>query len=123
MEPMNKPAKRKGKAFFLALIILSGIAVFSLLFLAIEGDRVTSYTIQKFVLDQDLLDKEFSDSVNPDERKRVVSDLRKFFESARSGSESRERVALIGGRLREIMEDRRITRDEVEELESLLANK
>jgi polyhydroxyalkanoate synthesis regulator phasin len=118
-----KTKPKKGKIFFLTLIILSGIAVFSLLFLAFEGDRVTSYTIEKFVLSRDLLEKEFSQEVTPEERKRVVSDLHLFFESARLGVESKERVASIGGKLREMMEDHKITREEVQELENLLNKK
>jgi hypothetical protein len=118
-EPI-KVKPKKGKIFFLTLIILSGIAVFSLLFLAFEGDRVTSYTIEKFVLSRDLLEKEFTEEVTPDERRKVVSDLHHFFESVRSGMETKERVASIGGKLREIMEDHKITRKEVQELENLL---
>lgn len=121
-EPIKLKTK-KGKFFFLTLIILSGIAVFSLLFLAFEGDRVTSYTIEKFVLSRDLLEKEFTEEVTLDERRRVVSDLHLFFESARLGVETKERVASIGGKLREMMEDRKITREEVQELENLLNKK
>ena len=122
-EEQKKTKRKKGKIFFLTLIILSGIAVFSLLFLAFEGDRVTSYMIEKYVLSRDLLDKEFTEEVTTEERKRIVSDLHLFFESARAGVETKERVASIGGKLREMMEDHKITREEVQELETLLKNK
>ncbi|MFI5303477.1 MAG: hypothetical protein ACHQYP_01665 [Nitrospiria bacterium] len=118
-----KSARKNGKLFFLTLITLSGIAVFSLLFLAFEGDRVTSYTIEKFVLNQDVIEKEFLPEVDSTERSEVLSELHHFFESAQKGLVPKERVALVGGKLRDIMEDRKITREEVLELKNLLTQK
>ncbi|MBI1823461.1 MAG: hypothetical protein HY200_07830 [Nitrospirae bacterium] len=118
---LTKP--KKEKVFFLILIIVSGIAVFSLLFLAFEGDKVTIYTIEKYVLDREVFEKAFLPEVDSDERKKILSDLHHFFNSAKRGLESKERVAQVGGKLREVMEDRQVTRTEVQELEILLTGK
>jgi hypothetical protein len=118
-EPI-KPKKKSGQYFFLALIAISGVLVFSLLFLAFEGDKVTSYTIEKFVLDGGVFEKALSDEIDPEEKRAVVLKLHQFFERAKSGTESKERIALIGGKLREILEDHRITREEAAGLEELL---
>ncbi len=104
----------------MALIAISGVLVFSLLFLAFEGDKVTSYTIEKFVLDGGVFEKALSDEIDPEEKRAVVLKLHQFFERAKSGTESKERIALIGGKLREILEDHRITREEAAGLEELL---
>ncbi|MHB8483298.1 MAG: hypothetical protein ACYDBV_11295 [Nitrospiria bacterium] len=122
MDPSPDPKRKKGKLFFLTLIIVSGICVFSLLFLAFEGDKVTVYMIEKFVMEQGIFEKELSDEINPEEKKEVVLDIHRFFESARSGFESKEKIATVGNKLREIMEDRKITREEILALESLLKN-
>ncbi len=120
MNDTIKPKKKSGQFFFLALIAISGVFVFSLLFLAFEGDKVTSYTIEKFVLDGGVFEKGLSDEIGPGEKKAVVLKLRQFFERAKSGAESKERIAQVGGKLREILEDRRITREEAAGLEELL---
>lgn len=114
--------KQKGKLFFLTLIIVSGICVFSLLFLEFEGDRVTVYTIEKFVLNPGLFEKEILDEVNPEEKKQVVSDLHQFFSSAKSRFESKEKVAMVSDKMREVMEDKKITKEEIQALENLLKN-
>ena len=114
------PPNKKGKFFFLSLIILSGIAVFSLLFLEFEGDKVTIYMIDKFVLDRGVLAREMSDDIPPEEREEILHELRNFFESAKAGFESMDKVAMIGGKLREIMADGRVTREEIGELRRAL---
>lgn len=119
----SKAPQKKGKLFFLTLIVLSGMVVFSLLFLAFEGDRVTSYTIEKFVLNQDVIEKEFLPEVSSEERQEILSELHRFFESAQAGFESKEKVALVGGKLRDMMADRKISREEVLELRGLLIKK
>lgn len=111
---------KKGKWFFLTLITLSGIVVFSMLFLALEGDKVTVYTIDKFVLENGALAREFSDEISPEERREALIELRRFFASAKEGFESKEKISLIGSNLREIMSDGRVTRDELERLRRLL---
>jgi hypothetical protein len=120
VKTLNRQKPKKGRVFFLLLVILSGIAVFSLLFLAIEGDKVTIYTIEKFVLDRDLFESELDPDISVEEKRSILLKLRQFFESAKSGNESQERIALVGEKLREIMKDRRITRDETRELDALL---
>ncbi|MBI1821492.1 MAG: hypothetical protein HY036_11380 [Nitrospirae bacterium] len=122
MDQPLKPKQKKGKLFFLILIIVSGICVFSLLFLAFEGDKVTVYMIERFVMDQGIFEKELSDEINPEEKKEVILNLHQFFNSAKSSFESKEKVALVGSKLREIMEDKKMTREEVQALESLLKN-
>jgi len=120
MENVIERKKQKGKLFFLTLIIVSGIAVFSLLFLAFEGDRVTSYTIERFVLDQGIVEREIAPDVPSEVRAQFISDLHRFFSQARSGNESKEKVASVGGKLKEIMADQVISSDEIRALERLI---
>ena len=123
MDQSLKSKQKKGKLFFLILIIVSGICVFSLLFLAFEGDKVTVYAIEKFVMDQGVFEKELSDEINPEEKREIILELHHFFTSAKSGLESKKKIAVIGSKLREIMEDRKITKEEIHGLENLLKNK
>ena len=122
MDPLLRPEQKKGKIFFLILIIVSGICVFSLLLLAFEGDKVTVYMIERFVMDRGIFEKELSDEINPKEKKEVILNLHHFFDSAILGFESKEKVALVGSKLREIMEDMKMTKEEVQALERLLKN-
>src|ERR1700693_6340286 len=90
----NRNPGKKGKWFFLTLITLSGFVVFSMLFLALEGDKVTIYTIEKFVLENGAFAREFSDEISPEERREALIELRRFFASAKEGFESKEKIAL-----------------------------
>jgi hypothetical protein len=114
---------KKGKVFFLILIFVSGIAVFSLLFLAFEGDKVTIYTIEKYILNRNIVENELLPEVTLEERVKFIEDLHHFFDSAKAGGVSKEKLALVAGKLREVMEDHQITKPEVQELENLLTGK
>ncbi len=110
-----KPGARKGRGFFLTLIIVSGILILGLAFLFFQGKNFFIFTWQKFVIEKALIR-----GLPPDYTVEQVEHIRQsligFYDAARRHEVSDEALYGLSQGIQNILADQLVTKSEAEAL-------
>ncbi len=114
--------KREGHRFFIALLIVSGIAILFLGAFFFKGREITVFAFKKFVINKafvSLLPKEYNLEKTESIRKQVYD----FYDQAEERQVQDTTLMQVSQKMRFIMEDDKITDEEVVSLMALIDEK
>lgn len=110
-----KPGDRKGRGFFLTLIIVSGIVILGLAFVYFKGKDFFIFTWQKFVIEKALVR-----ALPPDYTVEQVEDIRRslinFYAAAGRHEIPDEALYGLSQGIKAILADQVVTKQEAEAL-------
>lgn len=118
-EVENRRPKRSGKGFFLTLLIASGVVILLLFFFFFMGRQLTVFTFKKFVVNKafvGLLPKEYT----LEEAEAVRREVYQFYDTAGAREVSDTDLLRVSGAMQQIMQDERITPEEINGLQELI---
>jgi hypothetical protein len=104
--------KKKGKGFFLTLLVVSGIAILFLYAFFFQGKAITIFTFKQFVINKafvQLLPQEYSMEEAEATRKHVHD----FYTMASENKVTETALMQVSQKMRKIMADDKITHKEV----------
>ena len=108
-----RPRPRKGRGFFLALIIGSGAVILALALLFFMGKRFFIFTWQKFVIEKAVV-RALPPEYTLEEAERVRMALLAFYDAGARHEVSDEALYGLSQGIKEILADGRITTAEAE---------
>jgi hypothetical protein len=108
-----RPRPRKGRGFFLALIIGSGVVILALALLFFMGKRFFIFTWQKFVIEKAVV-RALPPEYTLEEAERVRMALLAFYDAGARREVSDEALYGLSQGIKEILADGRITKAEAE---------
>jgi hypothetical protein len=110
-----KSRERKGRGFFLTLIIVSGIVILGLAFLFFQGKNFFIFTWQKFVIEKALV-RGLPLEYTVEEVEHVRQSLINFYDAARRHEVSDEALYGLSQGIQNILADQIVTKPEAEAL-------
>jgi hypothetical protein len=110
-----KTGERKGKGFFLTLIIVSGILILGLAFLFFKGKDFFIFTWQKFVIEKALV-RALPPEYTVEEVEHIRQSLIVFYDAARRHQVSDEALYGLSQGIQNILADQVVTKQEAEAL-------
>lgn len=110
-----KPGERKGRGFFLTLIIVSGIVILGLAFLFFMGKDFFIFTWQKFVIEKALV-RALPPEYTVEEVEGIRHSLLEFYDAARHHKVSDEALYGLSQGIQNILADQVVTKEETEAL-------
>lgn len=110
-----KPGERKGRGFFLTLIITSGIVILGLAFLFFMGKDFFIFTWQKFVIEKALV-RALPPEYTVEEVEHIRRSLVEFYAAARRHEVSDEALYGLSQGIQNILADQVVTKAETEAL-------
>ncbi|MFQ5455904.1 MAG: hypothetical protein ACE5EA_06845 [Nitrospirota bacterium] len=115
-----KRAKKKGRRFFLFLLIIAGLMVFTFELYSFKMKDITIFLIQRFMID-DTFVKILSENYSQEEVKRIRNKAYHFYEMAKKGEKVNDDTLIdVSERLQEIIADKKVTDEEIKEFERLI---
>ena len=115
-----RPRPRKGRGFFLALIIGSGAVILALALLFFMGKRFFIFTWQKFVIEKAVV-RALPPEYTLEEAERVRMALLAFYDAGARHEVSDEALYGMSQGIKEILADGRITTAEAEAMMAFVA--
>jgi hypothetical protein len=110
-----KPRERKGRGFFLTLIIVSGIVILGLAFLFFQGKNFFIFTWQKFVIEKALV-RGLPLDYTVEEVEHIRKSLIDFYDAGRRQEVSDEALYGLSQGIQNILADQVVTKPEAEAL-------
>jgi len=110
-----KPGERKGRGFFLTLIIVSGIVILGLAFLFFKGKDFFIFTWQKFVIEKALV-RALPPEYTVEEVEHIRRSLIEFYSAGRRHEVSDEALYGLSQGIQNILADQVVTKQEAEAL-------
>jgi hypothetical protein len=110
-----KPGERKGRGFFLTLIIVSGIIILGLAFLFFKGKDFFIFTWQKFVIEKALV-RALPPEYTVEEVEHIRRSLIEFYNAGRRHEVSDEALYGLSQGIKNILADQVVTKPEAEAL-------
>lgn len=107
--------ERKGKGFFLTLIVVSGILILGLAFLFFKGKDFFIFTWQKFVIEKALV-RGLPPEYTVEEVEHIRQSLISFYDAARRHEVSDEALYGLSQGIQNILADQIVTKQEAEAL-------
>ena len=111
----SKPGERKGRGFFLTLIIVSGILILGLAFLFFMGKDFFIFTWQKFVIEKALV-RALPPEYTVEEVEHIRRSLIEFYNAGRRHEISDEALYGLSQGIQTILADQVVTKPEAEAL-------
>jgi len=111
----SKPGERKGRGFFLTLIIVSGIAILGLAFMFFMGKDFFIFTWQKFVIEKALV-RALPPEYTVEEVEHIRQSLIGFYDAARRHKIPDEALYGLSQGIQNILADQVVTKAEAEAL-------
>lgn len=108
-----RPRPRKGRGFFLALIIGSGVVILALALLFFMGKTFFIFTWQKFVIEKAVV-RALPPEYTLEEAERIRVALLAFYDAGARREVSDEALYGLSQGIKEILADGRITKAEAE---------
>jgi hypothetical protein len=108
-----RPRARKGRGFFLTLIIGSGVVILALALLFFMGKRFFIFTWQKFVIEKAVV-RALPPEYTLEEAERVRMALLAFYDAGARHEVSDEALYGLSQGIKDILADGRITKAEAE---------
>lgn len=110
-----KTGERKGRGFFLTLIIVSGIAILGLAVLFFKGKDFFIFTWQKFVIEKALV-RALPPEYTVEEVEHIRRSLIEFYNAGRRHKISDEALYGLSQGIQNILADQVVTKPEAEAL-------
>ncbi len=107
--------RRKGRGFFLTLLIASGLVILFLLTLFLQGREITLFTLKKFVVNKAFVTL-LPEAYTLERAEQVRQTVYDFYDNARSDAA----ILLVSQRMQAIMKDEKVTDVEVISLLQLI---
>lgn len=107
--------ERKGRGFFLTLIIVSGILILGLAFLFFQGKNFFIFTWQKFVIEKALV-RGLPPEYTVEQVEQIRQSLINFYDAARRHEVSDEALYGLSQGIQNILADQIVTKPEAEAL-------
>lgn len=117
----RKPRKQ-GRGFFLTLLIVSGVVIVFLTFLAVKGREIHNFTFKKFVINKALVAL-LPDDYTLEEAEHVRETVYRFYDNAKADQVSDADLLEVSNRIQRIMADDKITDEEAKGLFALIEEK
>lgn len=111
--PRPKADERKGKGFFLTLIIVSGIVILGLAFVFFKGKDFFIFTWQKFVIEKAVV-RALPPEYTLEEVERIRVALLDFYDAGKRHEVSDEALYGLSQGIKVILADQVVTRQEAE---------
>jgi hypothetical protein len=113
--PRPRTQARKGRGFFLTLIIGSGVVILALAFLFFMGKDFFIFPWQKFVIEKAVV-RALPPDYTLEEVERLRLALLAFYDAGKRHEVSDEALYGLSQGIKEILADERVTRQEAEAL-------
>ncbi len=113
--PRPRTATRKGRGFFLTLIIGSGVVILALALLFFKGKDFFIFTWQKFVIEKAVV-RALPPDYTLEEVERLRLALLAFYDAGKRHEVSDEALYGMSQGIKQILADERVTRQEAEAL-------
>lgn len=111
--------KKRGRGFFLFLLILSGLACASWFLISFKGRDIFLFLFKTFVVDKALV-QDLPKEYTLEEVEKIRLTLHSYMDAGKRGDVSNEELLSVMGKTRAAIADNQVTRDEVKELMTLM---